>query len=402
MVTDELSPLNWQLNRILITILFISNFFPFYITLIVFVVELILLYALGVFRRIDSRQQASPYLWIFIAYSLVISIIFQNIVGAFISLGLAVILVYFHYYQTIIKPYYFEELLNMALIASFILFIFAGLEHLDYIPEWDYTFISDIMGRTHNNRVEATFFNPNYYAMMLEFFIMIGVYKATRTQKLRKKFVYSFISLCNVVALLFTGTRTALVVVIACLFIFFYVYGYKRTAIYSFIAMGAATLTLYYFNLLPRMEDIFYAVTDRFEIWQVAGKALLDNYWFGQGPLTYMHVWQDYGEKYTQHAHNIVLDTLLNYGLIGSSILIVPMIKFGQVINRMRHYPQLRLRLALICAIIGVVLIHGLTDVTIFWVQTGFLFLFIILAAQQMLNEVENHPTIYQKTHRIE
>lgn len=388
---------HWQLNRILLAILFVSNFFPFYITVIVFITEFILLAALGAFKAFDSRNFASPYLWIFIAYSSIISLIHNNFLGLFISIVFILLLIYFYYYQRIIKPYFFEDLLNFALISSFIIFIFATLEHLNYIPEWDYTFISPALGRQHHNRVEATFFNPNYYAMMLEFFIMVGIYKITRTLKWRKKIVYSFITLCNVAALLFTGTRTAFLVVLGSLFIYFYVYGYKKRAIGTVISLSLLTLIGYYFNLLPRSDNLLYAFEDRFVIWETALKGLRDNFWFGQGPLTYMHIWQDYGDKYTQHAHNIVLDTLLSYGIIGSSILFFPFKQYAHTLNQMRQYPQLRRRLALICSFITVVLIHGITDLPIFWVQTAFLFLFILLAAKNMLKEVvekeNNHCT---------
>ncbi|MCP6347079.1 hypothetical protein NL431_28665, partial [Klebsiella pneumoniae] len=79
------------------------------------------------------------------------------------------------------RPYYVEELLNIALIGSFIIFIFATFEYLNWVPEWDYSFISPEINRIHNGRAEATFANPNYYAMMLEFFFFIGLYKMMRT-----------------------------------------------------------------------------------------------------------------------------------------------------------------------------------------------------------------------------
>ena len=122
---NQLMDVTWHLNRTLLAILFVSNFFPFYITVIVFIVECIILASLGAFRRIDIRQNASPYLWVFVAYSILISIIYQNYVGIGISFAFILLIFYFYYYQTTIKPYYFEELLNIALISSFVVFIFA-------------------------------------------------------------------------------------------------------------------------------------------------------------------------------------------------------------------------------------------------------------------------------------
>jgi O-antigen ligase len=385
--------LAWPVQSILISILFISNFFPFYITLVTFAVIFIFLSMLGLIGP-QHQNEVPTSIWIFIAYSAVISFVYQNWAGFGISIAYILIALYFNYYQQVIQPYFVEELLNIALIASFIIFIFATMEYLNWVPEWDYSFISPEINRVHNGRAEATFANPNYYAMMLEFFFFIALYKFMRTTKLRKKFVFLFIGFCNLFATIYTGTRTSLLVVIGTLFVFYYIMGYKKIAVGTFLTGTITVLIAIKSGLLPRFEDLGFAFEDRFVIWDIALKGLRDNFWFGQGPLTYLMIWQDYGEKYTQHAHNIILDTLLSYGVIGTGILAIPIASLARNINKMRQYPILRRRLALICSFGSVVLLHGMFDLTIFWLQTAFLFLFIVLASNNMLKEVETHPEL--------
>lgn len=386
--------LTWPVQSLLIAILFISNLFPFYMTLVTFAVIFIFLFMLGLLGPRYIKREVPTSIWVFIAYSAVISFIFQNWAGLGISIAFIPIAIYFNYYQQVIRPYFVEELLNIALIGSFIIFIFATFEYLNWVPEWDYSFISPEINRIHNGRDEATFANPNYYAMMLEFFFFIGLYKMMRTTKYRKKMVFLFISLCNLFAIIYTGTRTSLLVVIGTLFVFYFVLGYKKIAVGTFLTASIGTLLSIKLGFLPRFEDLGFAFEDRFVIWEIALKGLRDNFWFGQGPLTYLNVWQDYGEKYTQHAHNIILDTLLSYGVVGSGILLPSIISLGKKILQMRKYPILRRRLALVCSFCSIALLHGMFDLTIFWLQTAFLFLFVILAIYNMYHEVETNPEL--------
>ena len=386
--------LTWPVQSLLIAILFISNLFPFYMTLVTFAVIFIFLFMLGLLGPRYIKREVPTSIWVFIAYSAVISFIFQNWAGLGISIAFIPIAIYFNYYQQVIRPYFVEELLNIALIGSFIIFIFATFEYLNWVPEWDYSFISPEINRIHNGRDEATFANPNYYAMMLEFFFFIGLYKMMRTTKYRKKMVFLFISLCNLFAIIYTGTRTSLLVVIGTLFVFYFVLGYKKIAVGTFLTASIGILLSIKLGFLPRFEDLGFAFEDRFVIWEIALKGLRDNFWFGQGPLTYLNVWQDYGEKYTQHAHNIILDTLLSYGVVGSGILLPSIISLGKKILQMRKYPILRRRLALVCSFCSIALLHGMFDLTIFWLQTAFLFLFVILAIYNMYHEVETNPEL--------
>lgn len=386
------SGLPWDIQKIMLVMLFVSNFLPFYITSIVFAVVFTILAAAGKFNLSNSPTEVDSFISIFVAFSFLVSLIFHNWVGAIVSVGYIFVVLFFNYYQQAIRPYLVEELFNITLIASFFVFIFAVLEHFNLVYEWDYTFISEAMSKTHADRVEGTFFNPNYYAMMLEFFVVIGLYKLVRTKKLRKKITYLLISLCNLAAIYFTGSRTSYVVVLISVFIFFYVVGHKKLAIGSVIGLTLLGVIAFFGGWLPRMDNLIWAFEDRFFIWQTAWAAIQDNIWFGRGPLAFMTIYAEYGGKYTQHAHNIVLDTILNYGLLGTAILMVPISRYAATLNKMRRYPELRLRLALICSLISVVITHGITDVTIFWLQTGLLFLYFTLPANNMLREVEQRP----------
>ncbi|MDK8132793.1 O-antigen ligase family protein [Aerococcus urinae] len=383
------------IQSILMTILLVSLFFPFYITIVVFGVVFTLLLATGMLSA--KHWPDDPLitsLFSFPFYAFLISIVHENWVGGLISVGLLIALIYSIYYTKQVRPDYLTEIVNITLIASIIIFIFTLLEHFDIISEWDYTFISPAMNKVHPDRVEATFFNPNYFAMMLEFFIVIAMYRMKTTKHLAKKLTCLFLIACNLLAIVYTGCRTSAIVIIGASYVFFYVIGYKKTAIYSLLGLSILGLIAWGMGLMPRFDDLAYAFSDRFDIWQTGWQAFKDNVWFGQGPLTYMHVYSEYTTKYTQHAHNIFLDTLLSYGIIESSLLVYPLYRLGRMLNEMRRYASIRPELALICSLLSVVLIHGLTDVTIFWIQTAGLLMAIVLVGPNLLKtakEKANH-----------
>lgn len=383
--------LPWSLQALLLIIFLVGNFFPFYITLAVFAVIFTILASSGHFTEaFTNLKQSDILLWILIFYLYTTSTIFRNWLGVLITTAFLLGYLFFSYYKKSMKPYFYEDLLNICLIASFILFIFALLEKYNFIREWDYTFISQAMSKTHWDRVETTFFNPNYYAMMLEFFFMIGLYKMNRSQKIRKKLTFGVITLCNLIAIIYTGSRTSYAVIIGAILVYFYILGYKKQAITASGLMIVALLFMIANQNIPRMDSLSWALEDRTHIWKSACQIIQDNLFFGQGPLSYFYLCKNYPlAKLTYHAHNLFLNIILDFGLVGTSLLIYPLIRYGIMINEMRSYPKLRRRLALIMSFIAITFLHGLTDVTILWIQTSFIFLIVVLPIPNMLKEVK-------------
>ena len=93
--------------------------------------------------------------------------------------------------------------------------------------------------------------------------------------------------------------------------------------------------------------------------------------------MTYYHVYKSYHGHPTEHAHSVYLDPLLCFGVIGI-LTIIPYIfdNLKRVYYLWKSHIDKTL-VALIVSFVVMVLIHGLLDYTIFFVQTGFLFLLI-------------------------
>ena len=111
---------------------------------------------------------------------------------------------------------------------------------------------------------------------------------------------------------------------------------------------------------------------------------------FGEGPLTYYHIYKQYGGHPTQHAHNVILDPLLSHGLIPCIILLVYLgSNLKEVWLLFKRRIDMRL-FSLIVAFLLTVLIHGILDYTIYWVQTSLLF-FIVFSASSIYFHKEEY-----------
>lgn len=383
------SYLTWESQFLLFITLLISIFFPFYIGLTVFLIFFVLLLSFeGIPNLFSDLSTSMRFLWAFALYSFVVSLLGRNSIGVLISIFFPLLLMFFKYYQENVRPPFLENILTITLYTSFFLAIYSGLEYMEVFAEWDYTFISSMMAIDHPGRVEATFFNPNYFATMLEFFVVIGLYKITKEKETRQRLIYTMITLGNIVVVFFTGSRTAPIIIISSLVIFFVMLGHKKIGAHLLILFGLIFLAMIATGNYPRMESVLWALEDRDMIWETAVKGIKDNFLLGQGPLTYLNIYDLYGGKETFHAHNLFLDALLSYGIVGCSLLLYPAIQSVKLMLEMSKHEQLRHQFALYCSLTAVVLIQGITDLGILWFQTSFLFLMITLTAPNLLKEV--------------
>ena len=264
------------------------------------------------------------------------------------------------------------------------------MEYVRIINRLDYHFLDLVIEDSPKDRVNSTFFNANYYAMMIEFIVLICVYKMMQVKTLRRIVFYLFTIAANLFALYLTGCRTAwipFVVTVPFMFLM-----NKRFGFFSF-SMGAIAVSgislLVYPELMQR-TSILGDFLKRAKIWKTAVKGIKAHPLFGEGPLTYYHIYKQYGGHPTQHAHNVILDPLLSHGLIPCIILLVYLgSNLKEVWLLFKRRIDMRL-FSLIVAFLLTVLIHGILDYTIYWVQTSLLF-FIVFSASSIYFHKEEY-----------
>ena len=94
--------------------------------------------------------------------------------------------------------------------------------------------------------------------------------------------------------------------------------------------------------------------------------------------MTYMNIYPLYNGHPTQHAHSIYLDPILCFGFGGLAVIAPVFYTNLKQIFRLWKSNKNKTLCALIACFIAMVLVHGIMDYTLFFVQTGLLFMFVV------------------------
>lgn len=229
-------------------------------------------------------------------------------------------------------------------------------------------------------RPQSVFFNANYYGTMAVFLILVGVHQLLNQRSGR--WVYLFTVLANLLGLYLCGSMSALATMVISVMGMLLVYRRKRLAmIAAMLVLAGGILVLLVPTLYPRLGDVDDTFGSRLTIWSTALKGIIQTPLFGRGPEAYPLAYAQFGGYATYHCHNLLLDTLLNFGIVGTGLLgIFIVCQARQLYWRYKNH-ICREHGILIAAVTLAVLIHGLTDVTVFWIQTGMFFLLLFSAS---------------------
>lgn len=361
-------------------------FLPFYITLIIHAIELIILLKRGELVEAYKNTKASYFILFFCALLAIVSLFYQNYLGILVTVGILMLGSFAVYYRQHISAESFEFFMDTTLILSLVAALVAIIQYFIILHRFNIDGFELIIFNTPKNRVDSFYFNANYYAMMIEFWVGIAFYKILRlTQEEHVNFKkiggYCIIILINLFTLVLSGCRTAWPAMLAGLAIMLlFAHFYKLFGLIAAGGMASAGFLFTHKSYIPRASNITKYLGVRQKIWRAALASIKDHPLFGEGPLTYMHIWKQYNGHNTQHAHNIFLDPPLSFGIVGI-LLILPY--FISCIKRTYITYKLHKNDTLVALIIGLIVmtyIHGLLDYTIFFIQTSFT-LFIVISS---------------------
>ena len=357
----------------------LSIFLPFYLFVVVFCLYIISLIFTGDMKSILQKMGEHPMLLLFLGYSTVISILAQNWMGLVASVGMFLFTVFFLHYQSILSHKFFRLILQLVLFGSVLSAVFASLEHFQIVKKFNYAFLSPNMQVWHQNRAEVTFFNPNYYGIICCFCIMIAFYLFTMTKLNWLKVFCVIAGFVNLFGLNFTQNRTAFPAIIAGAIIYLFTTIKNWKAFWLSIGVFAIGLSfLFSSDLGVRMGTLDSSMEERISIWD-AGMALFkQNPFWGEGPLTYMHSYPRINAPYHEHAHSLYIDTILSYGIVGTILLVLSSVAPVRLMMDMSQESGKRPIIGLYLSFLTVVAVHGIFDLALFWIQSGFIFLLVM------------------------
>lgn len=372
----------YDTEEYLIMLALCSIFLPFFCSLTVIGVTLLYLLVKGRLLEIIRTYPKSYYVFAFCAVNVVVSLIYGNNLGVVCSLGMALIFLFILFYRTKLTLRLFELCVDACCIISLFCFVWALMEYYSIVQTLDYDFFTFEVADEPMYRVNSTFFNANYYGMMVEFLILMCVYKMMNVKTTRRVVFYLITIACNFSGLYLSGCRTAWISFLITIPFLFLMNNHKRFFIGSITIILLCAVSLWVNpELFPRFNSLFCYLEGRTDIWAAAVKGIADHPLLGQGPLTYFHTYRKYGGPPTQHAHSVYLDPLLSFGVIGVALLVPYFWEQGKEIWHL-YSQRIDIRLfSLILSFLLTVLIHGCLDYTIYWVQTGLIFLMVLSSA---------------------
>lgn len=348
----------------LVLSLTISLFLPFYISL-----SAVLIIAFMTVINYEKRAETfgDPYsigIVLFFLFTAFVGQVYNNHVGSAYSLYAAALLVCGFYIRSFMTKQLFDQAMDTACFSSIACAVVAVLQKLTTIfTEPSY-------------RPVSTFFNANYYATIVEFVILIAMYRMV-TNAQNRRFYLAVIG-CNLVGLYLSASISAVMALGCATMVFFFLKGKRRmTGMVAVAGVLLVASSLVLPELFPRIAVIDQSWDQRMDIWGTAIKGIQHHPLFGGGAAAYRMACEEFFGYKTYHSHNLYLDTLLNFGFVGAAVIVVYLwaqIKMVLVRLRSRVCGNMNILLASASA---AVLVHGFTDVTIFWGQTGMLFLLI-------------------------
>ncbi|MGL4589693.1 MAG: O-antigen ligase family protein [Mycoplasmatales bacterium] len=310
--------------------------------------------------------------------ALLTSIFHKNFNGSLMSIGLFIGFSLTLFYRMKVDKKIFYLVIKISSIMSvfaaiigFIQFVsitinnFSGIENILVIQD------------APELRVSSVFFNPNYYATIIELVILMAFYKLfiVREKNLSHTF-YILVIVINMGMLYLTGCRTAWAGVFAAIPIMFLFRKKYKTGIFLIIFGILSVILVFYTNSFPRMDTILSDSSTRMKIWKAAGNGFLEHPLFGLGPHGYALIYERFNGPPTIHAHSLYFDSFLSLGIVGVASGLVYFKNYFTLYFKSSHKKSY----SFIVGVVVAMLVHGVFDITILNLQTG-LFFFIIISS---------------------
>lgn len=361
---------NYDMDEKLIIITCIAMYLPFYIGFAFLAFNLFYYIYTNQIGKIVKEIARTKFLFVFIVYSIVVSVIHQNSYGLMASIAILIFCMFFLFYRNKLTKTLFKDSIRVIVIMT-------GLTFIATIAKYGILFLQNDMSLmalaeySAENREISNYFNSNYYAMVCEMMIIVTGYLAHKSKKKIHRVLYICLTILAFGALILTGSRSGLATAVLLLVLMNLKLtktkiGWIEVGIALFIGINIIGET----GLFPRFGTMEHAVGLREKIWREALHIIDQNWLTGVGPLGIHSEVHSIGSRVVHHSHNIILDGLVNFGVMGIA-LIFP---FAKRIRDEVHHAKKSPYYTVILFLTAVIIIHGMVDVTIFWHQTAFIY----------------------------
>ena len=284
--------------------------------------------------RRDTRNQVFAHRGtkIFAVFSLfgaLLAVIYANWLGLACSVGFFVIMIVGFWVRTVMRRGVFERALSICCAESIAVGVAAVAEWFLIAPHIDKI----------EYRCRLWFANPNYLGVMSVIAFACCVYKLLRGRGHLWIYIAGLVS--NIVSIYLCASLFIWVELFLTTSILLILFGKWPTLGLFFGIMAAFLMTLYFApQILPRYSAVGWTTEQRFSIWMASLEEIKRSPFFGRGFLTYMQICRNYpGAFVSSHTHNILLDPLLNFGIVGTALLSPYFVFYFAKLKRCYDYP---------------------------------------------------------------
>lgn len=306
----------------------------------------------------------------FATLSFLTSLVNLNFDGTYIAIfliGLITIIMYS--YKYLVDENLFKLLIKLITISSLVVAFIGIIQYIFIIIIYNHHNIFKISDDPHQ-RVSSVFGNANYYATIIEFVIIICVYKLMNYKdNIHVLVYYLVVFFINCLMLYLTGCRTswiAISVAIPFMFIFKKIY---HIGVFLVFLEFFGLIVVLIFGIFPRLVDVGTDIHYRLHLWITSLRMFLSQPFFGVGGHGYILAQKKYGGPIIAHSHSLYVEALLDFGIIGSMIFLIWFFIYFRTYLKNSHIQSFALTIGLIIA----VLIHGILDVTVLNYQIALL-----------------------------
>lgn len=356
---------NIDTDHFLVLLVAVSIFAPFYVSV---AAVICIAFWVIVHNKIREKAFSTPYtrlIFIFLVVSFFIAAIYNNFLGMCYSMLIYALVVCGLYFRSIMTRELFDLTMDAACVGSIWSFVVAAIQKISM-----YSIQPDF-------RPASVFCNTNYYGMMIEFVVLIALYRAFSNPK-RAGLYYTVIVL-NLEGLALTASYSSSMALFCAAIVMLLAHKKIRPVAIILATVFVAVVVYAAFpSLLPRGSDALdLTVSLRFNIWHAALRGIQESPFFGRGAMAYPLIAKEFNSFQTIHCHNLLLDILLNFGIFGLAVIVFYLgVQIRLMVLRFRSHIENPMNILLLSVFVAV-FVHGLTDVTILWIQTAALFFLI-------------------------
>ncbi|MDF2610962.1 MAG: O-antigen ligase family protein [Lachnospiraceae bacterium] len=324
-------------------------------------------------------HKGSNILLLFFAYNFLVSSIYGNWIGFVIGLGIMFLFILGLFIRSVMTSELFEKVLNLICRLSVIASIYAVIEK----------YILPLLNEESVDRASAMFFYPNYFGTIASIVVIVCAYKVITRQGNRWSF-YGIAGM-NLISIYLSGSMFAWVEVFLGVSVLLFAFKRHKLLAYWLLFVTAAgfMIVVLRMDVIPRLSQAEVTTEMRIDIWEFAIRQIKRRPLFGHGFMSYLFLDKTQRLGYlVPHSHSIILELLLNFGIVGTSMFLWYFIRYyASVIRAYLIDKSLKINY-LILAVTAAAFIHGVVDLTLMWIQTLPLFLIILSGAGAFENSV--------------